>query len=121
MSYNFQIETDREEDGRWIAEIPDLPGVLAYGASMEDAIRSVEATRIARLGRQGRASKEKPLDPSIDPRSFPARHFHPQVSDVLHDDRRHFLPSCLTGTSLSKSDRSGFSAMTSWFYDCQGR
>jgi predicted RNase H-like HicB family nuclease len=43
MSYNFQIETDREEDGRWIAEIMELPGVLAYGASREDAIRPVEA------------------------------------------------------------------------------
>ena len=32
------IEIDREEDGRWIAEIPDLPGVLAYGKSREDAI-----------------------------------------------------------------------------------
>ncbi len=43
MSYNFQIETDREEDGRWIAEISDLPGVLANGPTREDAIRSVEA------------------------------------------------------------------------------
>ncbi len=43
MAYNFLIETDREEDGRWIAEIPELPGVLAYGANREDAIRSVEA------------------------------------------------------------------------------
>jgi predicted RNase H-like HicB family nuclease len=43
MGYNFQIETDREEDGRWIAEIMELPGVLAYGASREDAIRSAEA------------------------------------------------------------------------------
>jgi predicted RNase H-like HicB family nuclease len=43
MSYNFQIETDREEDGRWIAEISDLPGVLAYAPTREDAIRSVEA------------------------------------------------------------------------------
>ena len=43
MSYNFKIETDPEEDGRWIAEIMELPGVLAYGASREDAIRSVEA------------------------------------------------------------------------------
>jgi predicted RNase H-like HicB family nuclease len=43
MSYNFQIETDREEDGRWIAEISDLPGVLVYGRTREDAIRSVEA------------------------------------------------------------------------------
>ncbi len=31
------IETDREEDGRWIAEVVDLPGVLVYGATEEDA------------------------------------------------------------------------------------
>jgi predicted RNase H-like HicB family nuclease len=43
MAYNFKIETDREEDGRWIAEIPDLPGVMAYGTTRDDAIRSVEA------------------------------------------------------------------------------
>ena len=63
MSYNFQIETDREEDGRWIAEIPDLPGVLAYGASREDAIRSVEALALRVLADKVEASKEKPLDP----------------------------------------------------------
>jgi predicted RNase H-like HicB family nuclease len=32
------IETEREEDGRWIAEIPDLPGVMAYGRSRREAI-----------------------------------------------------------------------------------
>jgi predicted RNase H-like HicB family nuclease len=32
------IEVEREDDGRWLAEIPDLPGVLAYGASRNDAI-----------------------------------------------------------------------------------
>ncbi len=63
MSYNFQIETDREEDGRWIAEIPDLPGVLAYGACREDAIRSVEALALRVLADKLEASKEKPLDP----------------------------------------------------------
>jgi predicted RNase H-like HicB family nuclease len=36
-------ELSREEDGRWIAEIPDLPGVMAYGESRDDALRSVEA------------------------------------------------------------------------------
>jgi len=63
MSYNFQIETDREEDGRWIAEIPDLPGVLAYGASREDAIRSVEALALRVLADKLEASTEKPLNP----------------------------------------------------------
>ena len=39
----FRIEIDREDDGRWIAEVPDLPGVMAYGATREEAIRGAEA------------------------------------------------------------------------------
>jgi predicted RNase H-like HicB family nuclease len=39
----FRIEFDREEDGRWIADIPELPGVLAYGATQEEAKAGVEA------------------------------------------------------------------------------
>lgn len=39
----MKIEIDREEDGRWIAEVPDLPGVLAYGPTRENAIAKVEA------------------------------------------------------------------------------
>lgn len=35
---NLLIEVDREEDGRWIAEVPDLPGVLAYGDTRQEAI-----------------------------------------------------------------------------------
>lgn len=37
------IEFDREEDGRWIAEVPELPGVMAYGTTAEDAKAKVEA------------------------------------------------------------------------------
>jgi len=44
---NFKIESDREEDGRgrrdWIAEIAELPGVLAYGATKDEAEAAVEA------------------------------------------------------------------------------
>jgi predicted RNase H-like HicB family nuclease len=39
----LKIETDREEDGRWIAEVPALPGVLAYGDSDGDARAKVQA------------------------------------------------------------------------------
>lgn len=35
---HLTVEVDREEDGRWIAEVPDLKGVLAYGASRDEAI-----------------------------------------------------------------------------------
>ena len=39
----LHIEFEREEDGRWIAEIPALPGVMAYGDSQEEAKAKVEA------------------------------------------------------------------------------
>jgi predicted RNase H-like HicB family nuclease len=43
VSVAFTIELDRETDGRWIAEVVELPGVLAYGASEDDAIARVQA------------------------------------------------------------------------------
>jgi len=39
----MKIEIEREEDGRWIAEIPELPGVMVYGASRNEAISKAEA------------------------------------------------------------------------------
>jgi len=33
----FQFEIDRETDGRWIAEIPEVPGAMAYGSTVEEA------------------------------------------------------------------------------------
>jgi len=43
MSVSFPIEIDREEDGRWIADIPDLPGVLCYGSTRNEALARVQA------------------------------------------------------------------------------
>ena len=40
---HFQIEIEREEDGRWIAEVPDLPGVMVYGADRASAVAKVQA------------------------------------------------------------------------------
>jgi predicted RNase H-like HicB family nuclease len=40
---NYQIEFEQEDDGRWIAEIPQLPGVMAYGISKTEAESKVEA------------------------------------------------------------------------------
>ncbi len=39
----YKIEIEREGDGRWIAEIPSLPGVMAYGRSRKEAVAAVEA------------------------------------------------------------------------------
>jgi len=43
---NFKIEFEREEDGRWIAEISELPGVMAYGATQGEAEAAVEALAV---------------------------------------------------------------------------
>jgi len=43
MSVVFRIEVERESDGRWLAEVVELPGVLAYGATDDEAIARVQA------------------------------------------------------------------------------
>jgi predicted RNase H-like HicB family nuclease len=40
---DYQIEFEREDDGRWIAEIVSLPGVMAYGATKQEAQSKVQA------------------------------------------------------------------------------
>lgn len=39
----YSIDTEKEDDGRWIAEVADLPGVMAYGATRELAVRNAQA------------------------------------------------------------------------------
>ena len=39
----MNVETEREQDGRWIAEVPTIPGALTYGETREAAISKVEA------------------------------------------------------------------------------
>jgi predicted RNase H-like HicB family nuclease len=43
VTYHFAIELDREEDGRWIAEIPSLPGVIVYGETRSEAVQKVRS------------------------------------------------------------------------------
>lgn len=52
----FEISFDREQGGRWIAEIESLPGVLAYGDSREEAQAKVEslAEEVGRLKLQAK-------------------------------------------------------------------
>ena len=40
---NLKVELEQEDDGRWIAEVPDLPGVLAYGSSQDEARAKAQA------------------------------------------------------------------------------
>jgi predicted RNase H-like HicB family nuclease len=39
----MRLEIEREKDGRWIAEIPDLSGVMVYGKTRKEAIAKAEA------------------------------------------------------------------------------
>ena len=43
----FLVEIEQEEDGRWIAEVIDLPGVLAYGRTLEEAKAKVQALALS--------------------------------------------------------------------------
>jgi len=49
MGLKFQIELEREEDGRWIAEIASLPGVMAYGKTKQEAVAKVKALALRML------------------------------------------------------------------------
>jgi predicted RNase H-like HicB family nuclease len=40
---HLTVEVEREEDGRWVAEVIDLPGVLAYGGTRDEAVARAEA------------------------------------------------------------------------------
>lgn len=39
----FRVDVEKESDGRWLAEVPELPGVLAYGSSASEAQAKVQA------------------------------------------------------------------------------
>jgi len=39
----LRIESEREDDGRWVAELPALPGVMSYGATEAEAQAKVRA------------------------------------------------------------------------------
>jgi predicted RNase H-like HicB family nuclease len=39
----FAVELEREDDGRWLAEVPDLPGVMTYGQTRDEAVAKVQA------------------------------------------------------------------------------
>ena len=56
----FIIEYEREEDGRWLAEVPQLPGTLAYGSSPDEAMARVEILALRVLAEQLEHGEAKP-------------------------------------------------------------
>ena len=65
----FQLVCEREDDGRWIAEIEAIPGVLAYGASANEAMAKAEVLALRVLAEQLERGEAKPISISI---SLPA-------------------------------------------------
>lgn len=59
------IETDQEDDGRWIAEVPELSGVLAYGATRDEAMARAEVLALRVLAEQLEHSEARPVGLSI--------------------------------------------------------
>jgi predicted RNase H-like HicB family nuclease len=64
---NFSIESEREEDGRWLAEVANLPGVLAYGITRDEALARAEilALRVLAERLEHREGVPQPISISI--------------------------------------------------------
>ena len=60
----LKVEVEREEDGRWIAEVVNLPGVLTYGPTREEALRKAEALALRVIA--DRLEHGEPLPPELD-------------------------------------------------------
>lgn len=56
----LRVEFEREDDGRWIAEIISLPGVMAYGATRDEARQRVEALALRTLADRIEHGEEAP-------------------------------------------------------------
>jgi predicted RNase H-like HicB family nuclease len=57
---NYTIECEQEVDGRWLAEVMELPGVLAYGATQDDAIVKAETLALGVIAERLEHGESKP-------------------------------------------------------------
>ncbi len=57
----MKIELEQEEDGRWIAEVSDLPGVMAYGRNREEAVVKVKALALRVMADRLEHGEEIPI------------------------------------------------------------
>jgi predicted RNase H-like HicB family nuclease len=63
---NFHIEYEREADGRWLAEVPELPGVLSYGTSANEAMAKAETLALRVLAERIETGESQPVPISIE-------------------------------------------------------
>ncbi|MDK9715587.1 MAG: type II toxin-antitoxin system HicB family antitoxin [Sulfuritalea sp.] len=62
---NFSIECEEELDGRWIAEVPQLPGVLYYGKTADDAIAKAEVLALRAMAERLEQNESRPVEINI--------------------------------------------------------
>jgi predicted RNase H-like HicB family nuclease len=62
---NFDIECEREDDGRWLAEVPRLPGVLAYGTTRDEAMAKAQILALRVLAERLEHGESRPQSISI--------------------------------------------------------
>ncbi|MFO1364493.1 MAG: type II toxin-antitoxin system HicB family antitoxin [Burkholderiales bacterium] len=61
----YSIECEREEDGRWLAEVPELPGVMVYGSTAEEAQARAQVLALRVLAERLEHGEARPVDISI--------------------------------------------------------
>lgn len=66
---NLTVECERENDGRWVAEVPELPGVLTYGDSADQAVAKAQVLALRVLAERLEHGETGPVEISI---SLPA-------------------------------------------------
>jgi predicted RNase H-like HicB family nuclease len=59
------IEVEQEDDGRWLAEVPEIPGVLAYGQTREEAVERVQALSLKVLADKRNCPGERGREPPL--------------------------------------------------------
>ena len=62
----FELECEREEDGRWLAEVPQLPGVLAYGSTADEAMSKAEVLALRVLADRLEHGESRPQSISFN-------------------------------------------------------
>jgi predicted RNase H-like HicB family nuclease len=63
---NLHIEYEQEDDGRWLAEIPEIPGVLTYGATANEAMAKAEVLALRALAERIETNEILPMPIIID-------------------------------------------------------
>ncbi len=62
---NFEIECDREDDGGWLAEVPQLSGVLAYGTTRDEATARPQVPALRLIAERLEHGESRPQSISI--------------------------------------------------------